>query len=54
MAPGLIGPAQLGGDEASDNELDDAYVEGWSLWRDVQLLVGRRPAAHHSVSKSSS
>jgi lipopolysaccharide/colanic/teichoic acid biosynthesis glycosyltransferase len=46
MAPGLIGP---GGEAA-----DDAYVESWSLWRDLQLLVGRRSAAHQSVSKSSS
>lgn len=53
MAPGLIGPAQLRGRDA-DTALDDAYVEGWSLWRDLQLLVGRRPAAHQSVSKSSS
>jgi len=54
MAPGLIGPAQRGGGEAAGNELDDAYVEGWSLWRDLQLLAGHRPAAHQSVSKSSS
>lgn len=53
MAPGLIGPAQLRGGDG-DTALDDAYVEGWSLWRDLQLLVGRRPAAHQSVSKSSS
>lgn len=45
MAPGLICP---GGEAA-----DDAYVERWSLRRDLQLLVGRRPA-HQSVSKSSS
>jgi lipopolysaccharide/colanic/teichoic acid biosynthesis glycosyltransferase len=53
MAPGLIGPAQLrsGADEEADR-LDDAYVEGWSLWTDVRLLASR--PAHHRVSKSSS
>jgi lipopolysaccharide/colanic/teichoic acid biosynthesis glycosyltransferase len=53
MAPGLIGPAQLrsGADEEADR-LDDAYVEGWSLWADVRLLASR--PAHHRVSKSSS
>ncbi|MDA0184415.1 sugar transferase [Solirubrobacter phytolaccae] len=54
MAPGLIGPAQLGRSDASEHALDDAYVESWSLWSDLQLLVGRRPTAHQSVSKSSS
>jgi lipopolysaccharide/colanic/teichoic acid biosynthesis glycosyltransferase len=39
MAPGLTGPAQrwaLDPDTAA--ELDDAYVAGWSLARDLRLL----------------
>ena len=45
-------PAQLGA--SADTALDDAYVERWSLWNDAQLLAGRRPGIHHSVSNSSS
>ena len=53
MAPGLIGPAQLRSSAADEAErLDDAYVEGWSLWNDVRLLASR--PVHHRVSKSSS
>jgi lipopolysaccharide/colanic/teichoic acid biosynthesis glycosyltransferase len=51
MAPGLTGPAQRG---CGHESLDDAYVERWSLWIDVRLLVGRCPKLHHSVSKTSS
>lgn len=55
MAPGLTGPAQLGCAGVSDNSLDDAYVEQWSLWNDLQMLVGHCPTSvHHSVSNSSS
>lgn len=55
MAPGLIGPAQRGGDGRDADSLDDAYVANWSLWRDAQLLFGRAPkVAHHKVSNSSS
>jgi lipopolysaccharide/colanic/teichoic acid biosynthesis glycosyltransferase len=50
MAPGLLGPAQRGcGGAASDTELDDAYVERWSLWIDVRLLAGRCPSLHEKV-----
>jgi lipopolysaccharide/colanic/teichoic acid biosynthesis glycosyltransferase len=55
MAPGLTGPAQLGCAAGMESDLDDAYVERWSLWNDVQMLVGRCPSSvHHNVSKSSS
>jgi lipopolysaccharide/colanic/teichoic acid biosynthesis glycosyltransferase len=55
MAPGLTGPAQRRcGGARSDNELDDAYVERWTLWIDARLLAGRCPKLHQSVSKSSS
>ncbi len=57
MAPGLTGPAQRGccGDSARTDELDDAYVQQWSLWVDARLLFGRCPhLAHQSVSKSAS
>lgn len=56
MAPGLTGPAQRrGADDAEADELDDAYVTGWTLWRDARLLAGRPPRrVHHKVSKSSS
>lgn len=54
MAPGLTGPAQRGCEAGTEGATDDAYVERWSLWRDAQLLFGRRLDAHHSVSKSSS
>lgn len=55
MAPGLTGPAQLGCAKASAGALDDAYVERWSLWNDLQMLFGRCPSSvHHSVSNSSS
>jgi len=53
MAPGLLGPGQRDGGP-SDTELDDAYVERWSLWGDMRLLAGRSPELHHSVSKTSS
>jgi lipopolysaccharide/colanic/teichoic acid biosynthesis glycosyltransferase len=46
MAPGLIGPAQRWAtDAATAAELDDAYVEEWSLRGDLRLLTswGRRP-----------
>jgi len=46
MAPGLIGPAQRWAtDAATAAELDDAYVEEWSLRGDLLLLtsVRRRP-----------
>jgi lipopolysaccharide/colanic/teichoic acid biosynthesis glycosyltransferase len=47
MAPGLIGPGQRSGDDDDEGaaRLDDAYVAGWSLWRDVRLLVGLERAA---------
>ena len=51
MAPGLTGPAQRG---CGHESLDDAYVEGWTLWVDALLLVGRCPKLHQSVSKTSS
>jgi lipopolysaccharide/colanic/teichoic acid biosynthesis glycosyltransferase len=54
MAPGLIGPAQRGCDGRSGMELDDAYVERWSLRNDALMLFGRCPKPYHSVSKSSS
>src|SRR5215207_9940892 len=41
MAPGLMGPAQRGCIGGTENELDDAYVEGWTLWNDVLMLSGR-------------
>jgi lipopolysaccharide/colanic/teichoic acid biosynthesis glycosyltransferase len=46
MAPGLIGPAQRWAtDAATAAELDDAYVEEWSLRGDLRLLTSlrRRP-----------
>jgi lipopolysaccharide/colanic/teichoic acid biosynthesis glycosyltransferase len=53
MAPGLVGPAQLRSRSGADaDRLDDAYVEGWSLWNDVRLLASR--PVHQRVSKSSS
>ena len=40
MAPGLIGPAQRWATDAETaSELDDAYVEGWSLLGDLRLLT---------------
>jgi lipopolysaccharide/colanic/teichoic acid biosynthesis glycosyltransferase len=40
MAPGLIGPAQRWATDAEmASQLDDAYVEGWSLRGDVKLLA---------------
>jgi len=51
MAPGLTGPAQRG---CGHESLDDAYVEGWTLWVDALLLVGRCPKLHQSVSNTSS
>jgi lipopolysaccharide/colanic/teichoic acid biosynthesis glycosyltransferase len=39
MAPGLTGPAQRwAADPDTAAELDDAYVAGWSLVRDLRLL----------------
>ncbi len=46
MAPGLTGPAQRWAtDAATAAELDDAYVEQWSLRGDLRLLTsfGGRP-----------
>jgi lipopolysaccharide/colanic/teichoic acid biosynthesis glycosyltransferase len=40
MAPGLTGPAQRG---CGGAELDDAYVERWTLWIDAKMLAGRCP-----------
>jgi lipopolysaccharide/colanic/teichoic acid biosynthesis glycosyltransferase len=41
MAPGLIGPAQRWATNAATAaELDDAYVEAWSLLGDFKLLLG--------------
>jgi lipopolysaccharide/colanic/teichoic acid biosynthesis glycosyltransferase len=41
MAPGLTGPAQRwAADADTAAELDDAYVTGWSLARDLRLLSG--------------
>jgi lipopolysaccharide/colanic/teichoic acid biosynthesis glycosyltransferase len=40
MAPGLTGPAQRG---CGGVELDDVYVERWTLWVDAQMLAGRCP-----------
>jgi lipopolysaccharide/colanic/teichoic acid biosynthesis glycosyltransferase len=54
MAPGLIGPAQRGCFDGTDAELDDAYVEAWTLWNDTLMLFGRRPGGYQSVSKSTS
>ena len=43
MAPGLIGPAQRWAtDAATAAELDDAYVEEWSLRGDLRLLTSSR------------
>jgi lipopolysaccharide/colanic/teichoic acid biosynthesis glycosyltransferase len=43
MAPGLIGPAQRWAtDAATAAELDDAYVEQWSLRGDLRLLTSSR------------
>jgi lipopolysaccharide/colanic/teichoic acid biosynthesis glycosyltransferase len=43
MAPGLIGPAQLWAtDPTTASELDDAYVEEWSLRGDLRLLTSSR------------
>jgi lipopolysaccharide/colanic/teichoic acid biosynthesis glycosyltransferase len=53
MAPGLTGPAQLGCPrEGAD--LDDTYVESWTLWNDAVMLAGRCPKGYQSVSKSTS
>ena len=54
MTPGLTGPAQRGCSGATDNELDDAYVEGWTLRNDVLMLAGRCPRPYQSVSKTTS
>jgi lipopolysaccharide/colanic/teichoic acid biosynthesis glycosyltransferase len=40
MAPGLTGPTQRG---CGGIELDDVYVERWTLWVDAQMLAGRCP-----------
>jgi len=53
MAPGLTGPAQLGCPlEGAD--LDDAYVEFWTLWNDAVMLAGKCPSSYQRVSKSTS
>jgi lipopolysaccharide/colanic/teichoic acid biosynthesis glycosyltransferase len=50
MAPGLTGPAQLGCQaDGSGAELDDAYVESWSLWNDAVMLTGRCPRGYRSA-----
>jgi lipopolysaccharide/colanic/teichoic acid biosynthesis glycosyltransferase len=54
MAPGLTGPAQRGCNGGSGLDLDDAYVERWTLWVDARLMAGRCPKLHQRVSKSSS
>ena len=51
MAPGLTGPAQR---ECGGIELDDVYVERWTLWVDARMLAGRCPKFHQRVSKSNS
>ena len=47
MAPGLTGPGQRWATDArTAAELDDLYVEEWSLLRDLRLMTGvrrRRP-----------
>ena len=48
MAPGLTGPAQRG---CGGEELDDVYVERWSLWVDALMLAGRCPKLGQGVSK---
>jgi lipopolysaccharide/colanic/teichoic acid biosynthesis glycosyltransferase len=49
MTPGLVGPAQRWAtDPDSASELDDEYVEAWSLLGDLRLLTSgrrRRPVA---------
>jgi lipopolysaccharide/colanic/teichoic acid biosynthesis glycosyltransferase len=41
MAPGLTGPAQRwAADPDTAAQLDDGYVTGWSLARDLRLLSG--------------
>jgi lipopolysaccharide/colanic/teichoic acid biosynthesis glycosyltransferase len=55
MAPGLLGPAQRRcNDAVTESQLDDAYVEQWSLWTDVRLLAGGCPPLDQSVSKVTS
>ena len=54
MAPGLTGPAQRGCNGGAEPDLDDAYVERWTLWIDACLMAGRCPKLHQRVSKSSS
>ncbi len=51
MTPGLTGPAQRG---CGGEELDDVYVERWTLWVDAQMFAGRCPRFHQRVSKSNS
>jgi lipopolysaccharide/colanic/teichoic acid biosynthesis glycosyltransferase len=53
VAPGLTGPAQLGYPGAGD-ELDDAYVERWTLWHDALMLAGRCPKPYQRVSNTTS
>jgi lipopolysaccharide/colanic/teichoic acid biosynthesis glycosyltransferase len=46
LAPGLIGPAQSYEAESERGaELEDAYVEEWSLLGDLRLLAGGRRRA---------
>jgi lipopolysaccharide/colanic/teichoic acid biosynthesis glycosyltransferase len=55
MRPGMTGRWQVEGRSALDDldrlELDRSYVERWSLWGDVVLLV-RTPAAVLNVSQA--
>jgi len=47
MAPGLTGPAQRwANDSETASALDDAYVAGWSLLRDLRLLFCVRCSPH--------
>lgn len=50
--PGLTGPWQVGGrnDEAYEDRvaLDRAYVENWSLWKDIGIIMKTVPAVLNS------
>lgn len=50
--PGLTGPWQVGGrsDERYEDRiaLDRAYVENWSLWKDVSIMLKTVPAVVNS------
>ena len=51
MRPGITGPMQIGGradlslDERTQLDLD--YIDGYSLWRDVVILLHTIPVALH-------